>query len=444
MTRLYILLIIIAASFLRVWAYGSPKLSIATNDTQSYVEASRVPLFSSEIMTGRRLLSTNLVYKVFEPKDGYQISVNGSIETHRRRLQHGFDRITTLQLVLSLMGWGVLSFVLSEHIRAPFAKYLSAVILMAFAFTPQIADWDSVLMSESLSFSLFALQLAFLIKLVFSMYDKPGTKISPYFTAWAITFFSWSFLRDTNLFASIITVGTTAVLLFFQSRKKDGNVRAILAFTFFILILGLYTSNRSIRSQIQMTNVYKSDLLGSPAGVETLKRMGMPEPDSKEYQAWFQENSSKTLIKYMLLHPGYPTIKLIRDFPAAFTDTKQTYFHAPEQYRTREVLMGIGNALHPENTTPFLLDLLLLGGFIVLAAKNEVASSQPWAWLALWLFLTATLMLISAILGDAWALIRHALLPTTMYRLFMWIFTLVLMDIAISRISEQNNPPSQG
>jgi hypothetical protein len=444
MVKFYILLIILIASVSRVWAYGNPKLSIATNDTLSYVESSRVPLFSSEIMTGRRLLSTNLIYKVFEPKDGYQISVNGSIETHRRRLQHGFDRITILQLVLSMIGWGFLSFVLSEHIKTPLVKYISTAILMAFAFTPQIADWDSILMSESLSFSLFALQLAFLTKLIFLIYDQSGTKISPYFTAWAITFLGWSFLRDTNLFASIITIGITAVFLLSPSRKKDKNVRAILAFTTFILIFGLYTSSQSIRSQIQMTNVYKSDLLGSPAGVETLKRMGMPEPNSKDYQAWFQENSSKTLIKFMLLHPGYPTIKLLRDFPAAFTDTKQTYFHAPEQYQIREALMGIGNALHPENTTPFLLDLLLLCGLITLAAKNKGTYSRPWAWLGFWLFLTATLMMVSTILGDAWALIRHALLPTMMYRLFMWMFTLIIMDIAISQTSKQMDPSTQG
>ena len=138
----------------------------------------------------------------------------------------------------------------------------------------------------------------------------------------------------------------------------------------------------------------------------------------------------------MLIHPGYPVTKIIRDFPNAFTEIKQTYFKAPEYAQTREPLMTLGNALHPENTTPFLLDLLLLVGLLLLAAKNTNETSRPWAWLGAWIFLTASMTLIPTILGDTWALNRHALFSTMIYRLFMWIFFIVMMDIAI----EQNAP----
>ena len=78
--------IIIIASVIRIFVYGDPNLSIAGNDTVSYVEASQVPLFSSEILTGRRLLTTNIVYKIFEPEEGYQIIVNGSHCNRQARL----------------------------------------------------------------------------------------------------------------------------------------------------------------------------------------------------------------------------------------------------------------------------------------------------------------------------------------------------------------------
>lgn len=433
----FIISIIVVASIVRVEIYGSPSLSIATNDTDSYIEASRVALFSSEIMTGRRLLTTNLIYKAFEPKDGYQILVNGSFDTTRRLFQPGFDRIVILQLILSIIGWGLLAFTVSEHIKTSSMKVLSAITIIIFAFTPQIADWDSILMSESLTFSLFALQLAILIKIVFHIYDGQDLKINTYVAIWAITFFVWIFLRDTNLFTTLITIGMTAVLLLSAKFRKNKYIPATIVFVTALFTLGLITSSKSTRSLVQMNNIYNSDLLGSPASVATLSELGMPAPDSQEYEEWFKENASKTLIKFMLIHPGYPTLKIIKDFPYAFTENKQTYFKAPEQYQAREIAMTIGNALHPENTTPFVLDLFLLFGITALVVKKTGKSNLPWAWLGFWLFLTASLTFIPAILGDTWGLSRHALFSTMVYRLFMWLYLIILMDIAITQNSRE-------
>src|SRR5688572_8333704 len=90
--NILIFMILVFWALFRVFSYGDPTLSIAGNDTPTFVEASRVPLFSAEMMTGRRLLTTNLIYKVLEPDSGYEILVNGSIETTRRVFQPGFDR----------------------------------------------------------------------------------------------------------------------------------------------------------------------------------------------------------------------------------------------------------------------------------------------------------------------------------------------------------------
>ena len=145
----------------------------------------------------------------------------------------------------------------------------------------------------------------------------------------------------------------------------------------------------------------------------------------------------------MIIHPGYPLLKIAKDFPFAFTEIKQTYFHAPEQYRSRELLMQAGNALHPENTTPFLMDVFLLIGLVILAVRNGNPSSRPWLWLAFWLFLAATLTLIPTILGDTWALNRHALFSTTIYRLFMWMFLVIIMDLAVGPAVQPANSAAQ-
>lgn len=438
-----ILGIIIIASIVRIRLYGDPNLSIAGNDTYSYVESSQTPIFSGEIMTGRRLLTTNIIYKIFEPKEGYRIIANGSIGTTRRVFQPGFNNIVILQLIMSIVGWGFLAFIVSEYIKNPFMKILSAVTIVVFAYTPQIADWDSILMSESFTFSLFALQLAILIKLAFLIYKDPNSKMSTYITVWAIIYFLWTFLRDTNLFASLVTIGMIVLLLFSIRYRKNKHLFSILAFITVISILGLSTSSSSTRSLVQIANIYNNDLLPSPSRVIILKELGMPAPDSADYQAWFQENSAKTLIKFMLIHPGYPVTKIVRDFPEAFTEIKQTYFKTPERAQTRESLTVLGDALHPENTTPFLLDLFLLFGIILLAVKNINETSRPWAWLGIWLFMIAGITLIPTILGDAWALNRHALFSTMIYRLFMWVFSIIFMDLAIEQSVQKTNPSLQ-
>ncbi len=425
--------IILLALGMRVTLYGDPALSIAGNDTASYIESSQVPLFSKEMMTGRRLLTTNLIYKVFEPSDGYQILVNGSIATTRRVVQPGFTGIVVAQLIFSIAGWVLLALSISENIKHPLMKILSVVAVVLFAFTPQIADWDSILMSESFTFSLFALQLAILIKLAFSFYKNQNLLNPAYLIVWAIIFFLWTFLRDTNLFVSFVTAGMIVILLVSFRFRNNIYLKSILVFVVAILFVGLATSGNSTRSQVQMVNIYNDDLLRSPASVSTLKKLGMPTPNSADYQVWFQENAAKSLVKFMIIHPGYPTMKIIKDFPDAFTEIKQTYFKAPELAQQRETLLELGNSLHPENTTPVMMDLLLLIGAILLAIKNKNEASQTWAWLGIWLMLTASVTLIPTILGDTWAINRHALFSTMIYRLFMWVFPIVIMDIALNQ-----------
>ena len=434
LVRFFILFTIVVVTVIfRIRVYGDPRLSVASNDTASYVTSSQVTLFSSEIVSGRRPLTTNLIYKAFESKEGYKIVANGSISTIPRTIQAGFDRIVFLQFVMSIIGWGFLAFALSEHIKNPFLKTLTIIAVTAFAHTPQMADWDSVLMSESLTFSLFALQLAFLIKLVFAIHENPNSKMYAQGILWAVTYFMWTFLKDTNLFASLVTMGMISALLFSIKYRKNKLLYGMLVFVSVILILGYVTSSKSTRSQIQLINIYRDDLLRSPAWVSTLKKLGMPEPESAEYQAWFQEKSANTLLKFMFVHPSYPVIKIMRDFPQAFTEIQQTYFKAPEQGKTRITLLLLGNALHPETATPFLLDFILFTGLILFAIKNISKTSRPWAWLGIWLFLTASFTLVATILGDTWALNRHALFSTMVYRLFMWMFPLIIMDIALEQ-----------
>lgn len=429
-----ILALILVVSFLRVKFYGDPALSIAGNDTITYVESSQAPLFSAEMLTGRRLLTTNLVYKMFEPVGGYEILINGSLETTRRGHQPGFDRIVIFQLGLSLIGWGALAWFISHSLKNSWMQVLSALLILAFAYTPHMADWDSILMSESLTFSLFALQLALLIKITFELYKDPDAKVTGFVLAWGFVTFFWVFLRDTNVFTALMTLVMIAILLVSPRYRKKKTLIGTMLFLAFIAVLGIVTARESVRTIVQIRNIYKDDIFPNPGVVAVFQNMGMPVDSffAPEFEPWLQTEGASTLFRFMFDHPGYVATKLWNDFPDSFYEIQQTYFTARDLNPIRDILFTLGNALHPENTTPFLGSVLPLLGILFLASKN-IGDSRPWIWLGLWLFFTATLTLVPTILGDTWALNRHALYSTMIYRLTMWLFPIILADIALGR-----------
>ena len=433
-----VLFILVLWGIFRLTVYGDPALSIAGNDTSTYVEASRVPLFSAEMMTGRRLLTTNLLYKVFEPESGYEIIVNGSLETSRRVLQPGFDRIVILQLILTILGWGTLTWVISSHMKSFLTKILTALVIPAFAFTPQMADWDSILLSESMTFSLFALQFAILIFIVFSLNKDPNAKVLPWLICWGVVYFFWANLRDTNNYVAPILFGLSALTLFTPKFRRSKALIGVMIFTSILFILGVVTFQQSGRSLISTINVYISDIFPFPARVEFMKDLGMPEPETAEFYVWFEENGVSGMVRFLLAHPGYDLEKIVRDFPEAFKEIRQTYFHTPETKLLRARLIAFGETLHPETSAPFSMGMMLLLGILALAFANRTDTIRPWAWLGTFIFVSASIVIIPTILGDTWAINRHALFSTMIFRLSMWLFAIIVMDIALTRENPVN------
>jgi hypothetical protein len=313
-------------------------------------------------------------------------------------------------------------------------KVIAATLILAFAFTPHMADWDSILMSESLTFSLFALQLALLIKMVFTIYKDPDANITVWALPWGVVSFFWIFLRDTNVFTALMSLVMIAVLMVSPRYRKKKPLIGAIIFLALTAILALVTARASVRAVVQIRNIYKDEIFPNPGLVVVFQGMGMPVDSffSPDFEPWLQTEGVSTVFRFLLTHPGFVASKLWRDFPDSFYEIQQTYFTARDLNPSRDVLFLIGDSLHPEGTASFLGSILPLIGILLLASKN-IEDSRPWAWMGLWLVFTATLTLVPTILGDTWALNRHALYSTTIYRLTMWLFPIIIADIALRR-----------
>lgn len=432
--QIVLLIIIVLAVSVRIKAQGDPRLSIANNDTASYVSSSEVQLLSWDAFTGRRLFTSNAVFQLLKPDVDYEILVNGSLDTTKRQIQPSFVNMALLQFLFSIISWSIFAVSISHQLRNVFLKILAATLILTFAFVPQIADWDSVLSSESLSFSLFALQAGLLVDLAFRFTKGTRLTLSTVILTitWLAILFLWAFLKDAHLYGIIILmIMISGTLISIKFRKQGLIYLILLALTGFFL-LGWRSSGESERTQIQLINVFKSDILSDPAHVEFMQANGMPDPESTEYEQWFTTSAKNSYMRFLIFHPVYTVTNYFEDIPYAFSENIQPYFNTQPRFVLRKSLIPVGNTLHPKSSIPMAVDFLLLLVILAIVFKTKTSESKVWGWLAMWMFLSAGSNMFINIFGDVFALPRHALIATTTFRLFMWLFVIVLTDLSIS------------
>ncbi len=207
-----IALVVILLIVFRVTSYGDPTLSIGTNDSSSYFAQVDVPTFSWKALTVRRLPSYVLLFKMFEPEEGYDLKAvsypaDPSKGTKIKEHQPGFDHVVINQMRLSIVSWVFFALMVARHLRWKLLKILSVFLILFFAFLPQIAEWDSIIMSESASFSLFVVMLGISIELI-SRFIREGKNLSLFtwagVAAWLVVLVLWAFMRDSNANAMIL------------------------------------------------------------------------------------------------------------------------------------------------------------------------------------------------------------------------------------------------
>jgi hypothetical protein len=404
-----VMAVIIISIGIRLTVYGNLKLSVATRDTTSYITSSRVDLLSWKAFTSFRPYTTNLVYKIFTPLDGYQIRAisDGDSGTVKRKIDRGAENIVVLHTVMSIIGWACLAWIFSSRLKNGIIKIISAIIIMLFGFTPQIADWDSILSPESLSISLFVFSYSILVWLAFGHYDNSINKAKKIagFVIFFITLFFWVFTRDVNTYSLIFLVFFILGLYIFPQFRKT----KFLLFTSLIIlslaILGGITARQRSLWKLALTHVWVS-----------------------------------VYMQFLTAHPAYTIYKFFKDQNTAFEENMQPHFKANE-LKFRSILILIGDYMHPKSGAIFFvtLILLLILWYQFMFQKNQGAF--PWIWLTTWAFLVTASTMFFSIFGDSWGLVRHALSSTTTYRLLMWMLLIIIADFSMVREENKLQEP---
>lgn len=430
-----VLTILAIGALIRISAYGDLSLSIGNMDTYSYISSSRSPLLSWNTFAGTRLLTTNLVYKLANDEQKCNlptISLPNLGEEQNRQVQPCFDTIALLQNILAIIGWCYLAWTTSRWLKTPFAKIAAAILILTFGFTPQIAGWDSVLGPETLTLSLLVLSFAVLQEIVFRVTEGGANinsrKIVLLALGWSIIYTLWVFVRDVHLYTVLISLALTAPLLLIKEFRASKAVLTTVAILIGVFVLGYFSAKDSQRAtHYPLVHAFNDFILPFPKRLDFFKKFGMPDVASPAFEKWFDDNASSVYGLFLLSHPRFVADTLIESPYFLSSNFLQPYFPFAHSQLIND-LINIGELVHPESNSIYLIDTLMLLGLFIAAIRSREPSLIAWSWLGLWLFLVAFVTLILTFFGDTAGTRRHIYPSIETFRLFTWIFLAVFID----------------
>jgi hypothetical protein len=378
---------------------------------------------------------------MLRPPQGYKITAYSSFATGttHRTLNEGFVNLVLFQTGLSIISWTGLAWVVSSKMKKVITKWLSAMVLILFGFTPQLADWDSIIGSESLSISLFIAGLAALTWFLFSFSQEPKvtTRNIAALGFFILFMFLWAYVRDVNVYA-LFFIGIWIGVLYTRPDFRKTRIIPLASLIIFLLfLLGFITTRQRTPLQMTMKQVWESDIVSFPSRLGFFTARGMPDYGSPEFADWFEDHAPSMYMLFLLSHPGYTTQNFFEDMNWAFAENIQPYFRAKD-VPARQNLITLGNYLHPRDGAVFVIDILLLLILWEAVLSRREPVLFPWAWILTLSFIIATATMFFSIFGDVVGLHRHTLSSVTTYRLLMWLLILVFADHAFLKSEPAN------
>ncbi|MCL5429713.1 MAG: hypothetical protein M1347_07955 [Chloroflexi bacterium] len=460
MKNIWLLIVLVALVvvflLIRVNAYEPIGYSISTYDTQAFITAGRVPFFSREFFTSDRPATISLFYKLLQPASGYQITAFASPAEDIYQppaIQPGLQRVAFAQGLLSISAWLLLAVIVVRRLTNPGLKIIAGLLILAFGFSPTIAEWDAVLLSEPLSLTLFVILLAISIELAFRFAQQASAAswTKALFAFWGVVLLLWIFARDTNAYMLLIFIAALGVLLVLRWQRKFTGLLSTRALIVAIASLALLfvIHNFTLQQSGRWINPFFNNILHNvfpyPDRIAFFESKGMPITDEvwalrnspgnedgffeiPELMSWTNIHGTSTYMQFLLAFPGWAFEKFFTGVETSFSENRQPFFF-PNEYRTAPAISYIGDLLHPKSSSVIWIVLIELAVFGYLAFRRDKPPHIALFLLLATLFLGEILMLFVSIHGDALGTVRHAMGSVMPLRLSVWLFLPFILDM---------------
>lgn len=431
--------------------------SISTHDTQAFVASSQIPFLSADFFTSDRPATISLLYKILQPTEGYQISAFSSPAEDISQTpgpQPGLDRVAYAQSLLSMAAWLTLAYVVYRQLKNPWFAVLGAALILAFGFTPPMAEWDYVLLSEPFSLTLFVFLLAVSIELVSRLAREGfplGRQTKVVVGVWAAVLLLWVFARDTNAYLVLVFFGLCALLLVFSLWGRFSEILPTRTLGIAMVLLGLLfvVHNATMQQSGRWMNPFFNNMLHSvfpyPDRLAFFESRGMPITDEvlalrtspgnedgffqiPELVTWVKAHGTGAYIQFLLSEPAWVFENFFVGVETSFSENRQPFFVADEEVTTPG-LSYLGDLFHASSTFVIWVGFAQLALFGALAWRRGNREAMGLFVLLSVFFVGEILMLFISIHGDALATVRHALGSVMPMRLSLWLLPPFILDL---------------
>ena len=385
-------------------------------DTTAYQRISRQPLSDFEFWTGARPFVFPLLLKLTNQTASAAAAV---------------------QLVFSILTWGLLAWMTSQFIKTPWLKLLASGLILLFSLDRHIAGWDSVMMTESLSISFLVLFVALFMWLL------QGWHIGKVILV-ILTAFLLAFTRDTNAWMLLALAGM--ILLTTILRWTHPRTLILSIFFVFVFFLSNASSDLGGRWRFPLGNLVGQRVLTDGSAINYFQSCGMPltdallrlsgrfananeralynDPELESFRTWLFTDGKTCYMQWLITHPAYSIGETLNEFEGliAFSDVDR-YFS-----RRFDPLMPVllGKLFYLEEFSLWIWIYLTLA--MVIAVWKKLWQGNPlWA-----VFICLTLLVFPHLFltwhGDAMAPERHALSVGVQFYLAFWLLNILLID----------------
>lgn len=374
-------------------------------------------------------------------------------------LNNDFEAIAWLQWGLAVLCWSALAGVTLLHIRSNILRVLAGALILSLSLARDVYFWNSVLISESISQSLFILLVAIGMFALWC-YQRSDLSLVTQVTAALGVFIVtviWSFTRDANsyvaLAAALLLIASLTLFLSTQySVLSTPRLPLWRKFAFplmlAVLFIGLFVfqnrdADRGLRWRYPLMNVIARRVLPFPDEVAFFAARGMPTtPDVMRFagqfawaydlspiEPWLTQESRRVYLQYLLAAPLETFLTPLNEWEMLLL-----FDYRVIQEHRRDIVLPVWidwltGFAYPEHLGLVVVSTL---GWLLLGL---------WAWRAAdrRLVIVGTLILLwyplafIAWFGDGFAVERHAVPDAIQWRLAMWLAILFACDALLYR-----------
>ena len=407
------------------------------NDLASYVETAIIPVTQLEFWTGIRPFVLPLLYRLF----GINLSNYGD--------GAWMSRFLLFQFIFSYLVWSFFIYTIYRIIKNGFMKILSMSIMVLLGLGLHYSFWDKLLLSESISNSLFVLLVALLLFMfTLDVTTHRKWKITCMILLLISSIF-YIFIRDANVYLVLAgsSFGLCCWLLTKKGKPRQGLLIATSLAGIAISLAAIVLMNSTQRwwAPLQDVLIYRRD--PQPELAEYFADKGIDisasnpffavdtafvnDPDTLQEKAEMLKDAKKVYVGFLVSHPAYAFTAPLPDFPGMLSPVNLEYRYSFKV--TGTWITALTNFIYPQGGWIYPAGLLCcVFCFFINHRKFE-----PGVLVAGFLILVIFPLVLLIWHSDTMELERHAEQFMIQSRMGFWLAALLLADTMIAKIGRK-------